>query len=122
MIRIYTIAIITIALICIIERGKAQEEKYEDKYDDVDVPSILANDRLREQYYKCFMAEGPCVTADAKFFSKIVSEAFQTQCKKCTDKQKVMLDTLSVWYTENQPEKWNRFILKSLEDMKKKNA
>ncbi|KMQ86242.1 odorant-binding protein a10 [Lasius niger] len=113
---ICTIAIISIALMCVL----AEEEKYDDKYDNVDPVAILANDKLRQQYYNCFMAIGPCVTADQKFFNELISEAFQTQCKKCTEKQKYMLDTISDWYTKNQPEKWNRFIAKSIEDMKKK--
>ncbi|GAB1860002.1 Chemosensory protein [Camponotus japonicus] len=113
---ICTIAIIGIALMCVL----AEEEKYEDKYDDIDVHEVLENVKLREQYYKCFMATGPCVTADQKFFSKIVSEAFQTKCKLCTEKQKYMLDEISEWYTKNDPEKWNAFIAKTLEDMKKK--
>ena len=45
-----------------------ETELYSDKFDFVNAEEILANDRLREQYYKCFMDLGPCVTADAKFF------------------------------------------------------
>lgn len=63
---ICTIAIIGIALMCVFA-----EEKYDDKYDNIDVHAILANDKLRDQYYECFMATGPCVTADAKFFSSM---------------------------------------------------
>lgn len=69
---IYTIAIIGIALMCVL----AEEEKYEDKYDDIDVHEILENVKLREQYYKCFMATGPCVTADEKFFSSMFTKYF----------------------------------------------
>ena len=43
-------------------------ELYSDKYDYVNADEVLANDRLREQYYECFMDTGPCVTPDAKFF------------------------------------------------------
>lgn len=62
---ICTIAIIGIALMCVL----AEEEKYDDKYDNIDVNEILGNDKQRELYYKCFMGTGPCATADAKFFS-----------------------------------------------------
>ncbi|XP_072759633.1 ejaculatory bulb-specific protein 3-like [Anoplolepis gracilipes] len=111
------IAIIGIALMCVL----AEENMYDDKYDDVNVSEVLANDKLREQYYNCFMDIGPCVTADAKYFTNIVDEAIQTQCRKCTEKQKNMLDQVSDWYTKNQPEKWNRLIAKSIENIKKKN-
>ncbi|KAL6446458.1 hypothetical protein ACFW04_001194 [Cataglyphis niger] len=103
---ICTITIIGIALIYVL----AEEDKYDDKYDNIDTLEILNNDKLREQYYKCFMEIAPCVTADSKFFSKIFSEAFQTQCKKCTEKQKNMLEIIIDWYTKNQPEQWNRLL------------
>lgn len=53
-------------------------------------------------------------------FSEVVTEAFQTKCKLCTEKQKYMLDVMSDWYTKNEPEKWDAFVAKSIEDMKKK--
>jgi len=55
--------IIGFALTCI-----SAEKLYSDKYDDIDVLSNLNNERLRMQYYKCFMDLKPCMTADAKFF------------------------------------------------------
>lgn len=43
-----------------------------------------------------------------------------TKCSKCTEKQKVFLDKVADWYTKNQPEQWQAFVEKSLEDAKKK--
>lgn len=43
-------------------------ELYSDKYDYVDVDGILSNDRIRNQYYNCFLDTAPCLTPDAKFF------------------------------------------------------
>ena len=96
------------------------EDTYSDKFDYVDVDEILANDRLREQYYKCFMETAPCMTADATFFKGNMFEAVVTKCSKCTEKQKIFLDKVADWFTKNQPEKWQAFIEKSLEDAKKK--
>ncbi|KAL6420198.1 hypothetical protein ACFW04_013819 [Cataglyphis niger] len=111
------VTLISVALLCVLA-----EELYSDQYDYININDILNNDKLREQYYNCYMEIGPCVTADAKFFKIIASEAIQTNCKKCTEKQKEMLDTLSDWYTKNKPDLWQNIIRKSLEDMKKKNA
>lgn len=61
------VVIIAIALMC----TYAQEKLYDDKFDDLDVIAILNNERLREQYYKCFMEQAPCVTEDTKFFKSI---------------------------------------------------
>jgi len=63
----YIVTIVSIALMCILA-----EELYSDQYDDIDAASILQNDKLRNQYYNCFMDMSPCVTADAKFFKGIL--------------------------------------------------
>lgn len=60
------ITIISVALICVLA-----DDRYDTKYDDIDINAILENNKLREQYYKCMMDQGPCVTADAKFFKGI---------------------------------------------------
>ncbi|XP_020297121.1 ejaculatory bulb-specific protein 3-like [Pseudomyrmex gracilis] len=114
----YVVATISIALMCVL----AEEEKYTDKYDHIDVISILSNEKLRLQYYKCFMEIGPCRTADAKFLKEVFSEAFQTKCKRCTDRQKEMLDEIVGWYTEHQPEEFKTIIAKTVESLKQKNA
>jgi len=54
--------------------------------------------------------------------SVIFSEALQTKCKKCTQKQKDKLDLIVDWYTKNKPEQWEALVAKSIEDIKKKNA
>ncbi|GAB1860338.1 Chemosensory protein [Camponotus japonicus] len=98
------------------------EELYSDQYDHIDVNNILNNDKLRDQYFNCYMETEPCLTAEAKFYRDIASEALQTKCKRCTEKQKEIIDAVVDWYTQNKPDKWQKIVEKSLEDMKKKNA
>ncbi|KAG5343638.1 PEB3 protein, partial [Acromyrmex heyeri] len=112
----YFVTIISIALLCV-----SAEEFFSDRYDQIDVESILQNDKLREQYYNCFMEIAPCVTADAKFFKEISSEALQTKCKRCTEKQKEILNLIVDWYTKNRPEQWKPFVAKTIDNLKKKN-
>lgn len=38
---------------------------YDTKYDNIDVNELLKNDRLRKNYVKCLLNEGPC-TPDAQ--------------------------------------------------------
>lgn len=59
----YIVTIIGIALMCVLA-----EELYSDQYDDVDALIILENDKLRQEYYNCYLETGPCKTEDAKFF------------------------------------------------------
>ncbi|EGI64540.1 Putative odorant-binding protein A10 [Acromyrmex echinatior] len=113
----YFMTIISIALLCV-----SAEELYSDRYDQIDAEDILQNDKLRDQYYNCFMETAPCVTADAKFFKGVMSEIIQTNCKKCTEKQKEMFTETKNWFTQNKPEQWEALVAKSAEDMKKKNA
>ncbi|XP_072766205.1 ejaculatory bulb-specific protein 3-like [Anoplolepis gracilipes] len=113
----YIIAIIGIALVCVFA-----EELYSSQFDDVDINAVFNNPKLRRQYYKCMMDIAPCRTADAKFFKEIFGDALQTECRKCTEKQKQILDFVIDWYTKNNPAELQAMIAKSLEDLQKKNA
>nr|XP_012223737.1 PREDICTED: ejaculatory bulb-specific protein 3-like [Linepithema humile] len=117
MVQLSCIVFIGIALVFVFA-----EELYTSQYDYIDVDIILANNKLRNQYYKCFMETAPCKTADMKFFREVFSESLQTQCKKCTEKQKIILEHIIEWYTENRPDEWNVLIRKHLRDLAKKNA
>ncbi|KYN42160.1 Ejaculatory bulb-specific protein 3 [Trachymyrmex septentrionalis] len=103
----YIVTIIVITLICVLA-----QELYSDRYDKVDAENILQNNRLRDQYYNCFMGNAPCTTADAKFFKEIIIEAFRSKCKKCTEKQKEMMNLVQDWYKKNKPEQWKAFVAK----------
>lgn len=48
------------------------EEMYSDMFDHINADEILPNDELRNQYYKCFMDTGPCVTEDQKYFKGMI--------------------------------------------------
>lgn len=51
-----------------ISQTSAEEEKnenYETKYDNINLDELLRNDRLRKNYVKCLLNEGPC-TPDAQ--------------------------------------------------------
>ncbi|KYN04243.1 Putative odorant-binding protein A10 [Cyphomyrmex costatus] len=117
MARLSYIVIIGIALMCVLA-----EEFYSDRFDNIDASNILQNDKLREEYYNCYMEKGPCPTEDAKFFQGIMSEVIQTNCKKCTEKQKKLYTEMLNWFTQNKPKQWEALVVKSVEDMKKKNA
>lgn len=73
MARLSYIVIIGIALMCVLA-----EELYSDRFDNVDVSSILQNDKLREEYYNCYMEKDPCLTEDAKFFQGILTFRIST--------------------------------------------
>lgn len=47
------------------EEAAPKQSGYETRYDNVDLDEILKNDRLRKNYIKCLLNEGPC-TPDAQ--------------------------------------------------------
>jgi len=54
--------------------------------------------------------------------SGIFGESLLNNCKKCTEKQKAIMDTAFDWYSKNKPEEWQEVVAKTLEDLRKKNA
>ncbi|EZA48691.1 ObirCSP10.2 [Ooceraea biroi] len=117
MARLSCIALIVgLALVCVL----AKEEFYSDRFDDVDIPAIFNNNKLRRQYYSCLMDTGPCATAPQRFIKDIFGEIIQTQCKKCTEKQKGMFEYIIEWYTEHEPVEWQALVTKLLADLQKK--
>ncbi|XP_033228589.1 ejaculatory bulb-specific protein 3-like [Belonocnema kinseyi] len=89
---------------------------YTDKYDYIDYDEILANDRIRNQYYNCYLGTGSCLTPDAKFFKDMFPEALVTKCKYCTEKQKNGFEKIVTYYTEKEPEAWEKVLRKAIED------
>lgn len=99
---------------------------YETKYDDVDLDELLKNDRLRHAYVKCLLGEGPC-TPDgqelkSKWSYKVISsllsiqlwttdalpDAIQSDCSKCTEKQKIGADKVTHYLIDNKPDEWEK--------------
>lgn len=62
-------------------------ETYDGKYDSVDVEDILKSERLLTSYIKCLMDQGPC-SEDGRDLKQILPDAIETDCSKCTEKQK----------------------------------
>ncbi|KYN34954.1 Ejaculatory bulb-specific protein 3 [Trachymyrmex septentrionalis] len=100
----------------------AEEERYSDQYDHVDIQAIIQNKELRKEYYNCFMEIAPCKSPEQQNLTDMFSEAFQTKCRKCTKKQIENLDMVTNWFVTNEPETWKLIVAKTVEKMKKKAA
>nr|CAJ01505.1 hypothetical protein [Manduca sexta] len=94
---------------------------YSSKYDDFDVQPLLENDRILLSYTKCFLDEGPC-TPDAKDFKKVIPEALETSCGKCTPKQKKLIKQVIRAVIDRHPESWDKLVHKYDEDNKYKDS
>ncbi|XP_053666678.1 ejaculatory bulb-specific protein 3-like [Anopheles marshallii] len=92
---------IAFALLAIV----AAQEQYTTKYDGIDLDEILKSDRLFNNYFKCLMDEGRC-TPDGNELKKILPEALQTNCAKCSEKQRSGAIKVINYVIENRKEQW----------------
>ncbi|CAH2089579.1 unnamed protein product [Euphydryas editha] len=84
---------------------------YNSRYDDFDIQPLLENERILMGYAKCFLDQGPC-TPEAKDFKKVIPEAVETTCGKCTVKQKSLIRTVIKAIMDNHPDVWEQLIEK----------
>ncbi|XP_024882202.1 ejaculatory bulb-specific protein 3-like [Temnothorax curvispinosus] len=111
----YVVLIIAMnVLMCVL----AEEETYPQKYAEFDVQGMLRNDDSREEHIKCYMQTGPC-TEEQRLMSEMFGEAIQTDCKKCADGHKAILMQVRDYWLQNQPEMWQKIVVKSKDYVKK---
>ncbi|XP_046465233.1 ejaculatory bulb-specific protein 3-like [Neodiprion pinetum] len=74
----------------------AAEEYYTDKWDKMNTHGVIDNDRLFEKYKKCILnKEETACPQDALELRKVLQEALETTCAKCSPEQEVKIkDTL----------------------------
>ncbi|XP_065083470.1 ejaculatory bulb-specific protein 3-like [Ochlerotatus camptorhynchus] len=94
---------IVIALALVV--AVAAQNKYTSKYDGIDIDEILKSDRLFSSYYKCLLDQGRC-TPDANELKRILPEALQTNCAKCSAKQREGSTRVINYLIENRSEQW----------------
>ncbi|XP_052865508.1 ejaculatory bulb-specific protein 3-like [Anopheles cruzii] len=104
------------------------QDRYTSKYDGIDVDEILKSDRLFNNYYKCLLDQGRC-TPDGNELKRILPEALQTNCAKCSEKQRSGAIRVLNYIIENRADQWktlqqkfdpeNKYIEKYREDAKK---
>nr|ALN66864.1 chemosensory protein [Phenacoccus solenopsis] len=87
----------------------AEEEKFTDKYDNVDLDEVLKNERLFNSYYKCLMDQGKCTPEGAEL-KKYLPEAIKTECAPCTEKQKEGAKKVIKHLTKNKPTEWKNLM------------
>lgn len=53
------------------DEATTKKDGYDTKYDNIDLDELLKNDRLRKNYVKCLLNEGPCTPDATELKSKI---------------------------------------------------
>nr|AKW47187.1 chemosensory protein 5 [Chrysopa pallens] len=101
-----TFAIVALATI-VYALPKPDDEKYTTKYDNVDVDSILSNERLLKNYIDCIEGKGKC-TAEGEELKQHMKDAIQNCCDKCSEKQKEGVKKVFKHFEEKKPEVLNK--------------
>nr|AEE62514.1 unknown [Dendroctonus ponderosae] len=95
-------------LICIGQTLAEVTEKsqYTTKYDNVDINEVVHNERLLKNYVNCLLDRGPC-SPDGLELKKNMPDAIETDCSKCSDKQREGSEAMMRFLIDNKPEYWN---------------
>lgn len=62
-------------LVILIAVVSCDEDKYTTKYDNIDLDSILQNDRLVKNYVDCFLERGKCTKEGSILKCKFISNS-----------------------------------------------
>ncbi|EAA12322.2 AGAP008051-PA [Anopheles gambiae str. PEST] len=84
----------------------AAQDKYTSKYDNINVDEILKSDRLFGNYYKCLLDQGRC-TPDGNELKRILPDALQTNCEKCSEKQRDGAIKVINYLIQNRKDQWD---------------
>ncbi|XP_069685971.1 uncharacterized protein [Periplaneta americana] len=108
------VVVVLVAVLALSEAARvrrADDDKYTDKYDNVNLDEILNNDRLLPVYFKCLVDKGKC-TKDAAELKEHIGDALEHDCEKCTEKQKEGADKVIKFLYKNKPEMWKELVAK----------
>ncbi|EDW09278.1 ejaculatory bulb-specific protein 3 [Drosophila mojavensis] len=85
------------------------EKKYTNKFDNVNVDEVLSNNRILNAYIKCLMESGPC-TAEGRELKKLLPDALESECSKCTDVQRRNSNKVINYLRTNKPREWTMLL------------
>ncbi|KAJ2948458.1 hypothetical protein O0L34_g7707 [Tuta absoluta] len=100
-----------LVVLCLVVAAAIAEEKYDDKYDNVNVKEILANKRLLQAYIDCMLEKGKC-TPEGKELKDHLSDALATGCEKCTENQKKGAQIVIDHLIKNELASWKELSAK----------
>ncbi|XP_019866894.1 ejaculatory bulb-specific protein 3 [Aethina tumida] len=87
------------------------QDKYTTKYDNIDLDQILKSDRLLNNYVNCLLDKGNC-SPDGAELKKVLPDALNTECAKCSDKQKAGSRKIIHYLIDNKRDLWNQLEAK----------
>nr|AGZ04919.1 chemosensory protein 9 [Sogatella furcifera] len=102
--------LVAVVFAAFIAAARADEaNKYTSKYDNIDIDKILKNDRVLSQYIKCLMGEGSC-TQEGRELKRLLPDAIQSNCSKCSEKQRQASVKVMRHLRQSKERDWNRLL------------
>ncbi|KXJ74798.1 hypothetical protein RP20_CCG012930 [Aedes albopictus] len=118
--------VVALALIAVV--AAQDESMYTTKFDNINLDEILQSDRLFKNYYNCLTDAGPC-TPEGNELKRVLPDALETNCAKCSQKQRDAGTRAIKYMTESRPEEWkvlrarfdpeNKYVSQYLADAEK---
>ncbi|XP_068620511.1 allergen Tha p 1-like [Battus philenor] len=99
-----TVVVVISALVTIIKA-----DMYTDRYDSINVNDVISNKRLLIAYVKCILDKGRC-TPEGKELKSHITDALQSGCKKCTEKQRVDIKKVMKHLIHKEKKYWSELV------------
>ncbi|CAG5035988.1 unnamed protein product [Parnassius apollo] len=87
------------------------DDTYTDRYDSMNVDDVISNKRLLVAYIKCVMDKARC-TPEGKELKSHITDALQTGCAKCTNKQRHAIKKVIKHLIHNENDYWSQLVEK----------
>ncbi|KAK6624047.1 hypothetical protein RUM43_004636 [Polyplax serrata] len=99
--------VVFVALAAATPARVVRQDKYTTKYDNIDLDSILKNDRLLNNYINCLLGKGNC-TPEGTELKRILPDALASGCSKCSPNQKKGAERVIRYLIENKNDKFRQ--------------
>ncbi|XP_065334982.1 ejaculatory bulb-specific protein 3-like [Cloeon dipterum] len=93
------------------QRSEKKQQAYTSKFENIDLDQILKSDRLLKNYVNCLMDRGSC-TPDASELKRLLPDALESECSKCSEKQRAGAEKVIKHIIDNKPEQWKELEAK----------
>ncbi|XP_050101586.1 translation initiation factor IF-2-like isoform X3 [Anopheles aquasalis] len=85
--KVWLLASAVLAFLNFVKSQELARTLYSPRYDNLDIDTILASNRLVSNYVDCLLSRKPC-PPEGKDLKRILPEALRTKCARCSPTQK----------------------------------
>ncbi|XP_061514484.1 uncharacterized protein LOC1277892 isoform X3 [Anopheles gambiae] len=85
--KVWLLASVVLAFLDFVKSQEVARTLYSTRYDNLDIDTILASNRLVTNYVDCLLSRKPC-PPEGKDLKRILPEALRTKCARCSPIQK----------------------------------